>query len=235
MLPYTDTIDWDEYWDDADEGVREDTGPSADLVADPVFEFLEKRTDGDPASYADVGCGPGHLAFEAAERYPDATVVGYDAAEPVLAENRRRARERTGEVPTFERAVLPEFDPGRQFEVVSCLFTLCYVADVERALAALYDAVAPGGHLVVHYHNRLAQAHYGSIAESPHEYLDENSAWDPETFVERFELVVEGESLLSYDRIHDVLGTWPRSVFSVADGADRYGAHRYEPLVFVPK
>jgi SAM-dependent methyltransferase len=69
MPPYTDTIDWDEYWDDADGGVREDTGPSADLVAEPFFEFLRKRTDDGPASCADVGCGPGHLAFEAAERY----------------------------------------------------------------------------------------------------------------------------------------------------------------------
>lgn len=51
----------------------------------------------------------------------------------------------------------------------------------------------------------------------------------------RFELVTSGESLLSYDRIHDILGTWPRSVFSVATDTDAYGAHRHEPLVYVPK
>lgn len=134
----------------------------------------------------------------------------------------------------FERAVLPDFDPGREFDFVCCFFTLCYVQDVERALENLYEAVASGGHLVFSYHNRLAQAHYRSIAESPYEYLDDDSPWDPDHFAERFELVVEGESLLSYRRIHDVLGTWPRSVFSVTEGADAYGAHRYEPLVFVP-
>lgn len=231
---YDSTIDWDEYWDGADEDVREDTSPSADFVVEPFVEFLAARLPDGPGAYADVGCGPGDLVFEIAKRYADATAVGYDSAEAVLAENHERAREAGLDV-TFEQTVLPEFDPGRRFDIVSCLFTLCYVADVERALENLYDAVDPGGYLVVTYHNQLAQAYYSDIAESPYEYLDEDSAWNPETFADRFELVVKGESLLSYERIHQVLGTWPQSVFSVADGADRYGAHRYVPLVYVPK
>ena len=231
---YTDTIDWDEYWDGADEDVREDTSPSANLALEPFVEFLATKLPDGPDGIADVGCGPGDLVFEIAKRYPDATAIGYDAAEAVLAENRQRAHEAGVDV-TFERAVLPEFDPGRRFDIISCLFTLCYVPDVERALVNLYDAVKPGGYLIVHYHNRLAQSHYGAIAESPHEYLDEDSVWNPETFADRFELTLEGESLLSYERIHAVLGTWPQSVFSVADSADQYRAHRHEPLVYVPK
>lgn len=230
------TIDWEAYWEEADEAVREDTSPTADLALEPVLEFLGARVPDGPASYADVGCGPGDLVFAVADRHPDATVVGYDAAEPVLEANRERARAQghDGNL-AFERTVLPTFEPGRRFEVVSCLFTLCYVPAVETALRALYDAVAPGGYLIVHYHNRLAQAHYRSIAESPHEYLDADSAWDPETFAERFQPVLSGESLLSYERIHEVLGTWPQSAFRVTGGAEQYGAHRYEPLVFVPK
>ena len=231
---YTDTIDWDEYWDGADETVRGDTNPSGDLVLEPFVEFLAARLSDGPNAYADVGCGPGDLVFEVVKRYSDATVIGYDAAEAVLAENRELADE-AGLNITFEQAILPEFDPDRQFDVVSCLFTLCYVAEVERALESLYEAVKPGGYLVVHYHNQFAQAHYSNIAESPDKYLDEDSVWNPETFTDRFELVLNGKSLLSYERIHEVLGTWPQSVFSVADDADRYGAHRYEPLVYVPK
>ncbi|ELZ42973.1 trans-aconitate 2-methyltransferase [Halorubrum californiense DSM 19288] len=231
---YANTIDWGEYWDGADESVREDTSPSADLVAEPFAGFLTARFPDGPNAYADVGCGPGDLAFEVAERYPDATVIGYDAAEAVLAENRERARGADREV-AFERAVLPEFDPDRRFDVVSCLFTLCYVADVERALERLYDAVEPGGYLVVHYHNRLAQSHYERIADAPHERLGEDAVWAPERFADRFELVLAGESLLSYERIHEVLGTWPKSVFSAVDDADPYAAHRHEPLVYVPK
>lgn len=231
---YTDTIDWDEYWDEAGEDRREDTSPSADLVLEPFVEFLTAKLSDEPDAYADVGCGPGDLVFEVAERYPDATVVGYDSAEAVLLENRDHAREAGLDV-EFKQAVLPAFDPGQRFDIVSCFFTLCYVRDIERALMTLYDAVKPGGYLVVHYHNRFAQAHYSSIAESPSEYLDEDSVWNPETFAKRFELVIQGKSLLSYERIHELLGTWPQSVFSVADDADRYRAHRYEPLVYVPK
>ncbi len=231
---YTGTIDWDDYWERADEEVRADTSPSEQLVLEPFVEFLETRLPDGPESYADVGCGPGALAFAVDERYPSATVVGYDAAPAVLAENRERAAAAGRDV-AFERGVLPGFDPDRQFEVVSCVFTLCYVADVEAAVRDLYDVVAPGGYLVIEYHNRLARAHFRRMAADPHEHLGEDAAWDPESFTDRFELVIEGESLLSYDRIHEVLGRWPQSLFSVADDADQYEAHRYEPLVFVPK
>lgn len=231
---YRNTIDWDEYWDEADEAVRADTSPSANLVQAPFLEFLGAQFPDGPDSYADVGCGPGDLVFEVASQYPDATAVGYDSATAVLTENRERAHEQNMDC-SFEQALLPEFDPGRKFDVVSCLFTLCYIADIESALETLYDAVEPGGYLVVHYHNQLAQSHFSTIAQSPHEYLDEDSVWNPETFTDRFELVIEGQSLLSYERIHEVLGSWPQSLFSVADSVDPYPAHRHEPLVYVPK
>jgi SAM-dependent methyltransferase len=227
------TIDWNQYWQEADDVYRDDANGSAEYVVDPLLEFL--AATGAPASYADVGCGGGAVVFEVARRYPGATVVGYDAAEPALEATRQRAREAGLENVALERAVLPAFEPGEQFDVVSAFFTLCYVADVERALRTLYDAVAPGGHLVITYHNRFARSIFEGIAESPHDHLDESTAWHPETFADRFELVLEGENLLSYERIQDVLGTWPRSVWSVAEDAERYGAWRQNPLVYVPK
>jgi SAM-dependent methyltransferase len=229
---YERSIDWEEYWRAADDGDRIDAGPSAAYVLDALREFLDERP---PASYADVGCGPGDVVFDVAERSPDATVVGYDAAEPVLAENRERAATANLENVRFERAVLPSFDPGREFDVVSAFYTLCYVADVECALENLYDAVAPGGALVFTYHNRLARSQFRTVAEAPDEHLEESSPFDPERYAERFELVIEGENLLSYERIHDVLGTWPQSVWSVAESAERYPAWRHNPLVYVPE
>jgi SAM-dependent methyltransferase len=227
------TIDWGERWREITDGEREYSDPSERHLLDALREFLAER--GPPESYADVGCGPGTATFDVADRYPDAAVVGYDAAEPVLDANRERAAEEGAENVRFEQAILPEFDPDRQFDVVSACYVLCYVEDTERALRTLYDAVAPGGDLVLTYHNRYARAVFRKIAESPHEHLDEGDAWDPEHFADRFELVLSGESLLSYGRIHDVLGAWPQSVWSVADGAERYRAWRHNPFVFVPK
>lgn len=232
-ITYTGTIDWNEYWRETDDVRRDDANASAAYALDALFEFFAET--GVPASYADVGCGAGVVVFEVADRYPDTTVVGSDSALPVLEENRRRARRAGRTNVSFERAVLPAFDPDTTFDVVSCVFTLCYVADVERALHNLYDAVAPDGSLVITYHNRLARSIFEDIAESPHDYLDDSTPWQPDTFAERFELVLEGENLLSYERIHEALGTWPRSLWSVAEDTERYGAWRQNPLVFVPK
>lgn len=239
-MPFEHTIDWTDYWTDATDADRADASPSAEYVLDPLRELLADR--GDVDSLADVGCGTGTVSFAVAERYPEATVVGYDAAEPVVRENRRRADECEGtspdgepaRVPGFQQATLPAFDPDRQFDVVCSCYTLCYVPEVEQALEALYDAVAPGGDLVLTYHNRLAQAHFQRVAERPEAHLDESSPWDPDRFEDRFAAVLSGESLLSHERIHDVLGTWPRSVWSVAE-TERYPAWRHNPLVYVPK
>lgn len=230
---YDTTIDWDEYWTDADEDDREGASPSERFALDPLLEFLDSRCP--PDAFADVGCGAGVVPFAVADRYPHADVVGYDAAEPVVADDGKRARDEGVANLSFEHAVLPAFDPDRTFDVVTCFFTLCYVRDVESALVNLYDAVAPGGYLVVHYNNSLAQSHYRTVAEDPHERLPEDGAFDPDTYAERFQNVIEGESILSYDRIHDILGHWPQSIWSVAEDADPYTAHRYEPVVFVPK
>lgn len=228
---YANTIDWDEYWETDDEASHDP--PSGEFIVEPLVEFFERR--GVPASYADVGCGPAPTVFEAAERYPETTAVGYDAAQPVIAANRERAREEGYENARFEQTVLPDFHPDQQFDVVSSFFTLCYVADIEQALQNMYDAVAPGGDLVLTYHNQYAQSMFESIAASPHEYLDESSRWDPDRFADRFELVLDGESILSYRKIHDILDSWPQSVWSVTENTDRYGAWRMNPLVYVPK
>lgn len=227
---YTDTIDWTQYWSSATDDDRDATNPSADLAVDPLLKFMEAT--GAPDTYADVGCGPGATVAAVADTYPETTVVGYDAAEPVLETNRDRF---THNNITFEQTTLPAFDPDRSFDIVTCLFTLCYVADIERAVQHLYDAVADGGYLVINYHNRLAHAHYTAIADNPHEVLGEDSPWNPERFTDRFALTIAGDNLLSYDRIHDILGTWPQSLFTIRNDIDAYAAHRYEPLVYIPK
>lgn len=231
---YDRTIDWSLHWEQADVETKADVSPSAEFIVDPLLEFLEAMGE-EPDTYADIGCGAGAVVFAIAERYPETTVVGFDSALPVLETNRERARSADRRNLQFEAARLPAFDPVGQFDVVSSFFTLCYVADVERALGNLYDAVAPGGYLVFTYHNKFAQSMFTDIAESPEDYLDETSSWDPERFPERFELVLEGESLLSYEQIHDVLGTWPQSVWSGVEETNRYGAWRQNPLVYVPK
>jgi SAM-dependent methyltransferase len=242
-MTFERTIDWDAFWREAGERERADASPGAAHVPDLLPTFFEEK--GVPDSFADVGCGSGTVVFEMARRYPEMTVVGYDAAESVLEANRARARAGTStsgsgadELPNgvfenlqFERAVLPGFDPRREFDVVFSYCTLCYVEETERALRDLYRAVAPGGYLVLGYVSESGRRHF----EERFGDLTPGSSigrFDP---VERFELVLEGESVLSYRRIHRVLGTWPRSFWSVVEKPDVRWAWRNVPIVWVPK
>lgn len=105
--------------------------------------------------------------------------------------------------------------------------------EVEASLQALYDAVAPVGHLVITDHNRYAQSLFAIYAQDPHEHFGSDSGFDPDTFADRFELVIDGESLLSYAQTQERLDTCPQSVWSVIP-AEPYDAWKQNPLVSVP-
>lgn len=172
-------IDWDEFWRDADADERDTAEASTSHARSVLAAFVEET--GVPDALADVGCGTGVVTFHVAERFPGTTVVGYDAAESVIEENHEEARTSDLENVRFEHAVLPEFDPDRQFGVVFCYATLGYVAAIEQAVRALYGAVAPGGYLVFSYSNRLASAHYRRVIDSePREADFEGSGFDPD-------------------------------------------------------
>jgi len=230
---HEDTIDWNEFWTDADAEDRAGATPSRHHVPDLLADFVAEK--GVPDSFGEVGCGPGHVAFDVAERHPGTTVVGYDAAGSILAENRRRAREAGLGNLAFERAVLPAFDPGRTFDLVVCYGTLSYVAESERALRALYDAVAPDGHLVLGYTNRLYRAHLRDRLERLRETPEPERDADPDRFERRWSLVLSGESTLSYDRIAEALGSHPRSFWEFAEKPEDPWAWRHVPLVWVPR
>ena len=212
---YDGTIDWDDYWDDADEEQRAEASPSAHHAGAVLADFVAAI---DAERVADVGCGAGAATFAVSEAHPEAAVVGYDAAEAVLEENRRRARERGVENVRFERAVLPAFDPEEPFDVVFSYFTLQYVRDVEQALANLYDAVAPGGALVCNYLNEEGRAYCLEAAADPHANADHGFVFDPDQFTERFAALLDGDSVLS-----------------VVERPDTRWAWHHAPLVYVPK
>lgn len=227
------TIDWDGFWRQADASDRAGATPSTHHAIDLIHEFFAEK--GVPASFADVGCGPGEVTFEVATEYGEVSVVGFDAAQSILAENRSRAREKEVENIAFERTVLPDFSPDRQFGTVFCFGTMAYVEQSTRAVEQLYDAVEPGGYLVMSYTNRNGKRHYQQVIEEPEERITQDEGFDPERFERRFELVIEGESTLSYRAIHDAIGTWPRSFWEFTDKPEEPWAWNHVPLVWIPK
>ncbi len=106
--------------------------------------LVEERTDG-ARSLLDVACGTGRHLAELRAWYE---VEGVDLDPALLA----IARERLPDVALHE-ADLVTLDLGREFDVVTCLFSsIAYVVTRERlaaACAALARHVAPGGVLLV--------------------------------------------------------------------------------------
>lgn len=197
--PFADTIDWNEYWRAWDEDSDEAYAAS---VSGGHFERLERFFDlvGVLDDAAFVGCGPGTLAKSVAAAHPETHVVGYDAAESVVAMN-REARSGHPNL-SFRIAVLPGFDVGRRFDLVFCYATLHYVRDSERAVENLYRHVRQGGHLVCNYPNEAyREAHRDVEGE----------------LRERLTVAVEGENLLSRHRIADLLAAEPRDFWEVID------------------
>lgn len=226
------TIDWNRYWTKADEEKRAEASPSAHHAASVFPEFVERISA--PEGVADVGCGSGVTTFAAADQLSE-TVVGYDTATAVIEQNRKRAEREDIENVRFEEATLPAFDPDHEFGVVFSYFTLQYVRDVEQALQNLYAAVAPGGVLVFNYMNRAAREFCLVAADDPHAHTDRPFVFDPDQYTERFAALLDGDSVLSRERIDETLGVWPRSAFTVADRPDIQWAWHHAPLVYVPK
>ena len=109
-----------------------------------VRELVEARAPG-ARTLLDVACGTGKHLAELRAWYD---VEGVDVDPALLA----IARERLPGVPLHE-GDLVSFDLGREFDVVTCLFSsVAYVVTRERlsaACGALARHVAPGGLLVV--------------------------------------------------------------------------------------
>lgn len=173
-----------------------------DDMVDHLDAFLDHVDDVD--AVASVGCGPATAEFGVAERHPDVAVHCYDVADAVVEANREKAAAEGVENVSFAVAGLPETGIDRQFDVVYCMAVLYFVADVEAALRELWRLTAPGGHLAFTYANRR-------LAAWARDLDDEKRA--------AFSLVADGENLLSYDRIADVLGRYPENYWTVV-GAD---------------
>lgn len=203
MTKYESTIDWDDYWETHAPTDVSGMKQGGENMVDRFERFFNEFPD----SFVSVGCGYAFTLFGLADRCPETTFVGVDISQPVIEKNRARTVEQGLENLTFKVGRLPDLNSGRTFECVYCYATLHYVADSELAVQRLYEHVQPGGALVFHYPNRYAQ--------------DSAKQTDSEEVKERFELVIEGKNLLTYDRIRDLLGRQPRS-FWRAVGEDEW-------------
>ncbi|WP_244932372.1 trans-aconitate 2-methyltransferase [Nocardioides sp. W7] len=116
----------------------------ADERGRPFVELLARVPASDPERVVDLGCGPGHLTALLAERWPRASVTGWDASAEMVAAARR-------DVPGIEFAVgdLRDWRPEQPdgVDVLVSNATLQWLPDHLDVLPRLVGAVRPGGWL----------------------------------------------------------------------------------------
>lgn len=97
---------------------------------------------------ADVGCGAGWSTIAVARAYPKAEVIGFDADAASVADARAYAAEQ-GVAVRFEQRDAASLGADGPFDLVLVLEALHDMSRPREALAALRDALAPGGSVLV--------------------------------------------------------------------------------------
>jgi trans-aconitate 2-methyltransferase len=120
--------------------------PFADLVAQ--VERAERET----RQIVDLGCGPGKLTQQLAERWPTAHVFGVDNSTEMLA--KAKPLEIPGRL-EFVQADLALWSPGQPVDFILSNAALHWIADHESLLRRLTGWLAPGGTLAVQMPNRF--------------------------------------------------------------------------------
>lgn len=113
-----------------------------------LLERLVELADGGPV--ADVGCGPGQVAFHLAAAGAD--VTGFDLAPGMVDEARRRFPELAFEV--ADLMALPTPASGGGWSAIAAWYSLVHLAgsELRPAIALLAGSLAPGGYLAIAVH-----------------------------------------------------------------------------------
>jgi trans-aconitate 2-methyltransferase len=120
-------------------------GLYADERGRPYHELVGRVAADRPGLVVDLGCGDGSLTATLAERWPEATVLGVDSSEAMLAEAAGRATPRL----SFASGRIEGWRPDRPVDVLVSNAALHWVPDHRSHLPRLVEMLAPGGWLAV--------------------------------------------------------------------------------------
>jgi tRNA threonylcarbamoyl adenosine modification protein (Sua5/YciO/YrdC/YwlC family) len=131
-----------------------DPSTYADMIRDdiPVYDRLQDELAGASGTGArrilDLGTGTGETAQRLLERHPDATLVGIDVSEPMLAS---AASQLPATRVELRVAALEDRLPDGPFDLIASALCVHHLRGPEkRALfQRIFDALAPGGRFVL--------------------------------------------------------------------------------------
>ena len=146
----------EKYYDD----IYSAMGKDYVVEANKLYEFIQKYKQTDGNSLLDVACGTGTHAGLLSEQYQ---VEGIDLNADML----KVARKKHPAI-HFKQADMRGFDLGKQFDIVTCMFSaIGYMrtkAELQRAIKSMSRHLLPGGVLLVEPWFDLEQWRRGHVS-----------------------------------------------------------------------
>ncbi|MYT30949.1 MULTISPECIES: trans-aconitate 2-methyltransferase [unclassified Streptomyces] len=144
------------------------TRPFHDLLA----RIPQLPRPGRPARIADLGCGPGNVTAQLADRWPDAHITGFDNSPEMLKE----AESYAGPTPggghlDFAPADAATWTPEEPFDLIVSNAALQWVPNHPDSFARWIDALTPGGVLAFQVPGNFtspSHALLGELCDAPH-------------------------------------------------------------------
>jgi trans-aconitate 2-methyltransferase len=120
--------------------------------AEPVAHILSRLQLGDEEKIIDLGCGSGENTFELARRSAHGSALGVDGSPAMIQAARKLLEAEPAELRhrvSFQLLNLAEFRADREYTVIFSNAAFQWIPDHRTLFAACFDALRPGGTIVV--------------------------------------------------------------------------------------
>jgi trans-aconitate 2-methyltransferase len=135
--------------------------------ARPFFDLVAQVGAADPRYVADLGCGPGNLTAALAQRWPNATVIGVDNSQEMIAAAQASTVQASAVPPNLSFALGDVWDwrPAQPLDVLVCNAVLQWVPGHDELLLRWADLLAPDGWLAFQLPGNFDQPSHQIVKE----------------------------------------------------------------------
>ena len=126
----------------------------------PFLDLLARVTI-DPATVADLGCGPGHLTAVMRQRWPEAEILGVDSSPEMIAQ----AKELTDPHAGYLLADIATWAPEQPVDLIISNAAYQWVPEQLSLIPRLREHVAPAGALAFQVPHNFGGASHAVLLE----------------------------------------------------------------------